>query len=322
MAKVNSVIGVEFDSRNIRAVELTKGGDGHTTVTAFGRIPLQENIISGGVIADPNLFNQTLTSLMKECGFRNGSGVVIGVNNENVIMRYARFPKVPDDKLRGVVTMQAQDFIPVPVSELELDFVVVEDTVDDDDQPAINVLLVGARKTMISNFINCFEQAKLEVVDIDSTFLAWLRPVLATLGEEPAGLMMLTDDVLDFIAVSDREIKMVRSINIPDRASAEVKKAFNYHDQVTPEEMENITDLLYSELSSSINYYQMQSGGIIGSVFFTAATPLQGQLFDALNEKSYVPVTAPQLYAEYRTETFDPTDYASCISLAKAALGE
>ena len=27
MAKVNSVIGVEFDSRNIRAVELTKGGD-------------------------------------------------------------------------------------------------------------------------------------------------------------------------------------------------------------------------------------------------------------------------------------------------------
>ena len=322
MAKVNSVIGVEFDSRNIRAVELTKGADGQTAVTAFGRIPLQENIISDGIIADPNLFTQALSSLMKECGFRNNSGVVVGVNNENVIMRYARFPKVPDDKLRGVVTMQAQDFIPVPVSELELDFVVIEDTVDDDDQPAINVLLVGARKSMISNLITSFEQSKLEVVDIDSTFLAWIRPVLATLGEEPAGLMMLTDDVLDFIAVSDREIKMVRSINIPDRAATAVKQAFNYPEAVTPDEMESITDLLFSELSSSINYYQMQSGGIISSVFFSAATPLQSQLFEALNQKSYVPVTAPQLYAEFATETFNPTDYASCISLAKAALGE
>ena len=58
--------------------------------------------------------------------------VVLGVNNENVIMRYATFPKVPDDKLKSVISMQAQDFIPVPVSELGLDFVVIDETTDDE----------------------------------------------------------------------------------------------------------------------------------------------------------------------------------------------
>jgi putative nucleotidyltransferase with HDIG domain len=135
--------------------------------------------------------------------------IVVGVNNENVIMRYATFPKVPDDKLRGVVTMQAQDFIPVPVSELGLDFVVIDETTDDDDQPALNVLLIGARKLMLDNLIQNIEESKLEVVDIDSSFLAWCRVAIEETSEDEVfGFLCLTDDVLDFVAVADKEIKI------------------------------------------------------------------------------------------------------------------
>lgn len=321
MAKVNSFIGIEFDSHEIRAVELTKGSDGSAKVSAFGKKQLSDNVITGGVIADSPIFVSAMGELLKSGGFNLASPAIIGVNNENVIMRYATFPKVPDDKLKGVITMQAQDFIPVPVTELELDFVVIDETVDDDDQPAVNVLLVGARKVMIQNLITNFEETKLTVTDIDSAFLAWARAAMEKIGEdETVGLLKLNDDVLNFVAVSGKEIKMVRSINIPDRASVEVKRAFNAADNILDSELDTIADLLYSELSSSINYYQMQTGAIISSVYFSSSTVLESQILERLSAKAYVPLTIPKLCEEYANDDFDSSVYASCISLAKAAM--
>lgn len=321
MAKVNSAIGIEYNSHAIKAVELYKHSDGRFDVIAAGKEILDDNVMGNGIIMDSALFGVALNDLITNGKFNKTAPVIVGVNNENVIMRYATFPKVPDDKLRGVVTMQAQDFIPVPVSELGLDFVVIDETTDDDDQPALNVLLVGARNLMLENLTQNFEEAKLEIVDIDSSFLAWCRVAIEEAqADEVFGFLCLTDDVLDFVAVADKEIKMVRSINIPDRAIIEVKKAFNEPSAIITTEMEMIVDLLYSELSSSINYFQMQTGYMLNKVFFSAATDLQKVLAEKLAEKSYIPLEIPEFYKQYSEESFDASEFAGCISLAKAAL--
>lgn len=320
MAKVNSAIGIEYNSHEIKAVELYKHSDGRLDVIAAGKEPLDNNVIGNGIILDNALFSVALNNLITKGKFNKLAPVVVGVNNENVIMRYATFPKVPDDKLRSVVTMQAQDFIPVPVSELGLDFVVIDETTDDDDQPALNVLLVGARNLMLQNLIQNFDEAKLEVVDIDSSFLAWCRVAIEEVDEEVFGFLCLTDDVLDFVAVADKEIKMVRSINIPDRAMVEVKKAFNDPHEIVTSEMEVIVDLLYSELSSSINYFQMQTGFILNKVLFSASTELQKDIAEQLAQKSYVPLTIPDFCKDFSESAFDASEFAGCISLAKVAL--
>lgn len=321
MAKVNSAIGIEYNSHDIYAVELTKVSDSKYEVTAFEKEDFEPGVISNGMISDNALFNAALTDLLARGKFNTNAPIVVGVNNENVIMRYATFPKVPDDKLRGVITMQAQDFIPVPISELGLDFVVIDETTDDDDQPALNVLLVGARNIMLQNLVQNFSEAKLQVVDIDSSFLAWTRVIIDKLQpEDVVGFLCVTDDVIDFVAIADKEIKMVRSINVPDRAVVEVKKIFNDANAVVTSEMETVVDLLYSELSSSINYFQMQTGFVMSKVFFSAATVLQESILEKLSEKSYVPLEIPELYEEYSTSSFNASEFAGCISLAKVAL--
>lgn len=321
MAKVNSAIGIEYNSHEIKAVELYKHSDGRLEIIASGRQLLDNNIMGNGMIMDSALFGVSLNELFTNGKFNKNAPIIIGVNNENVIMRYATFPKVPDDKLRSVVTMQAQDFIPVPISELGLDFVVIDETTDDDDQPALNVLLVGARNLMLQNLIQNFDAAKLEVVDIDSSFLAWCRVAIDEVTEDDVvGFLCLTDDVLDFVAIADKEIKMIRSINIPDRAMIEVKKAFNDPLELITTELDVIVDLLYSELSSSINYFQMQTGYLMNNVIFSAATELEKDIAEKLAEKCYIPLTIPEFYKEYSTESFDASKFAGCISLAKAAL--
>ncbi len=321
MAKVNTAIGIEYNSYMIRAVELTQNADSSYSVTNSGSIQLQEGIIDEGIIVDGNLFMAAVNDLYDAAKLNKSIPVIVGVNNENVIMRYATFPKVPQEKLRSVVSMQAQDFIPVPVSELALDFVAIDETTDDDDQPAINMLLVGARNTMIQNIIQNLEGVRLEVNDIDSSFLAWCRVAIEEIKDVSTfAYLSLTDDVLNFVAVTDGDIKMVRSINIPDRASVEVKKAFHSPGEITSIEMETITDLLQTELSSSMNYFQMQTNLIVESIYFTASTSLEGEFAQSLAERAYVPFIVPTFYSEYSTGDFSSKEYAGCISLAKSLL--
>jgi hypothetical protein len=77
---------------------------------------------------------------------------------------------------------------------------------------------------------------------------------------------------------------------------------------------------MYSELSSSISYFQMQYGFQVNKIVFSASTAVESTLLEALSQKSYVPVELPKLYDEYMTNNFDPVGYSGCISLAKVAL--
>ena len=85
MAKVKSVIGLEVDSREIRAVEITRSS-GTYSILACGKAPLVEGTVEEGFIRDPDCFNVALTELLQSGGFKS-TDVVVGINNENVIMR-------------------------------------------------------------------------------------------------------------------------------------------------------------------------------------------------------------------------------------------
>ena len=321
MTKVNSAIGIEYNASEIKAAELLRRPDGGYEVTNSAIVRIPEGVISEGIIVDTEVFTAVLGDLFKEGGFTQKAPVVLGVNNENVILRYATFPKVPDDKLRNVITMQAGDFIPVPVAELGLDFVVIGQTEDDDDQPILDVLLIGARTQMLENLVNCFNDSAFDVIDIDSSFLAWIRATLEeATPEEIYGFLNLTDDVLNFVVIVEGEIKMVRSIGIPDRAALDVKKIFENPHELTEEEITNVTDFVYQELASSISYFQMQYGYQMNKIILSVASSAEPTLHEKLSEKSYVPVVLPSLYGNYMSTAFDPRRYAGCISLAKVAL--
>ena len=64
-------------------------------------------------------------------------------------------------------------------------------------------------------------------MDIDSSFLAWIRATIEeSVPDEIYGFLNLTDDVLNFVVIVEDDIKMVRSIGIPDRAALDVRKVF------------------------------------------------------------------------------------------------
>lgn len=323
MAKIKSVIGFEVDTAEIRAIELTKS-NGAYSVLACGKIPLPEGTIEEGFIRNADEFNKALAELLQNGNFKS-SDVVVGVNNENVIMRYASFPKVPEDKLRNMVLLQAQEFIPIPVQEMEIDYVIAGESLNDEEQPVVNVLLVAARRNMLEQLITVLGASKLQVVDIDASVLSVCRGLAPmTVGKKYA-LLNLTDDILNFLVVKDSEISMVRSITIPERAADAVKSVFSQETETVPQEdLEAVGSMLASETNSSVSYYAMQNmAEPIEQIYFVSAARDAGTLAKTVADAVYtIPVDIPTLYTEQNLGLSQDVvkEFAGCIGLAMQAL--
>ncbi len=321
MAKIKSRIGLEVSSREIRAVEVSRI-NGEYSVLACGKIPLPEGVIEEGFIRDADKFNIALTELITNGGFKSVK-IVLGFNNENVVMRYATFPQVAEDKLRNMVLLQAQEFIPIPVQEMEIDYVVAGDGVNEDEQPVTNVMLVAARRNMIEQYINILSASRLQVIDVDATVLSLCRGLRAgVVGDEKYAVLNLTEDLVNFIVIEKNEISMVRSIQIPERIEKSVERLFAGKEE--GDDVESVGTVLGQETSSSVSYYAMQNqGNPIEKIFLLTSLDKNDELVRGISEIfANIPVVVPNYYTKnnFGLDQHVINEFAGCIGLAIQAL--
>lgn len=326
MAKIKSMIGCEISSNEIRAVEIAKN-NGVYQILAMGYIPVQKGVVEEGFIRDGDNFQKAFTELMKSGNF-SSNNVAITVNNENVMMRYASFPKVENDKLRSMILLQAQEFIPIPISEMEVDYVIAGESVGEDNMAQYNIMLVAARRQMLDGYINQFSAMKYSVVDIDSSLLSMCRGLQGVCGDAKYCLINVTDDILNFIVVKGDNISMVRSITIPDRSRYAVAELFGMNEpgedgeEANSEEaIEAAKNFIMSETVSTISYHSMQSDEQIEKIYFTSTCKYNKEIVDQIQDNMPIPVEIPNFYPALQADSAAPlSNYASCIGVAISGL--
>lgn len=327
MAKIKSVIGCEFATNEIRAVEIAKT-DGAYQILAMGYIPLEKGVIEEGFIRDAERFQTAFSELMSSGGFRSNN-VAIGVNNENVMMRYAAFPKIDNDKLRNMVLLQAQEFIPIPINEMEIDYIIAGENTNEDNVAQYNIMLIAARRQMLESYINFLTALKYTVIDIDSSLLSLCRGIKASGIEGKYCLVNFTDDILNFIVVKGNEIKMVRSITIPERNRFAVYELFGLNEKEegedaeaeNGEEIRNAVNFIVAETASTVSYYSMQDEEQIEKIFLTANTPFRDDIVKEMQENIPLTVEIPQMNSQIQMQDgTKANDYAACIGVAVSGL--
>ena len=316
MAKLDGVIGFEFNSYEIRAVEMTKSSGGYSLV-AFGKQALESGVVEEGFIRDAEKFSDAFLKLMREKSFVT-ENIVLGVNNENVVLRYASFPKVPDDKLRNMIFLQAQEFMPIPVQEMEMDYLVAGESVNADEQEMVDVVLVGARKIMLDQLINVFGAAKKTLLDVEPSSFALCRTASMVNPDKCYCMLNVSNGIINFLFVKGESMQTVRSIAIPDRHFDAVQNI--YKGEATEEDMDEAAGMLVSELNASISYYVSQHPmDPVDVVYFMADIDNAKQIKDRMESSVSLPVEIPSFYANMGGAV-DISAYTGCISMAIEAL--
>lgn len=169
---------------------------------------------------DPDGLAAELKAFMKESPFK-GKLVRLGVGNQKVIVRTIEVPEMDEEELRGAIEFQAQDYIPMPIEEVVLDFQVVGRQTDEDGTVRQQVVLVAAQRDMVYQFLTAARKAGLKVDGIDVSAFAVLRalgPSVSFLDQgapsaEAVGYLNLTSSTSTLVVAANDIPKFTRIVN-------------------------------------------------------------------------------------------------------------
>jgi type IV pilus assembly protein PilM len=190
---------------------------------------LSEGLVVDGEIVDSDLFARELRAFVYQAKLR-GRTVQVAVSNQKVIVRNVDMPDMTEDELRGAIEFQAQDFIPIPVDEAVLDFLVVGKKENAEGVSRQEVLLVAAQKGMIGTLHGAIKQAGLKVAGIDVSSMALVRalvPPAPFLAETAAsgicrGIADISSSVSTLVVAVDNVVKFTRVINFSSEQFARI----------------------------------------------------------------------------------------------------
>jgi type IV pilus assembly protein PilM len=274
LIKGKSVVGLDVGSSSVKAIELTKGGHG-VEVTGFAQIDLPSG--------DPEARNETLTQLIKECGFKS-KRLATGISGKGVTIRYLDMMPMDEDELKHAIRFEAEKFVPTSLDECVLDCQPLEGA-GNEMQGEVKVLLVAAEKSRVDDLVKAVQGAGVtpEVVDVDAFALtnAWCLFTESGGGLTDAGTggaVALVDIgaskttvsiVQNGVSIFTREIYLggddltqavARGLAVDEQQAENLKRCPGEHLEQVNDAVFPVLDDIGNELQLSFDYFEGQNG--------------------------------------------------------------
>jgi Competence protein A. len=316
---IKKLISLQIFSNEIRAVQVS-GASGKVKISAYGSARLPEGTISGGLIAKPEVFMKYLRDLLSKYNF-NGREIVLSISNQGLIIRLASFPKVSEDKQRNVCMLQAQNFIPIPINELELSYFVTDENIRDADgkpleEPTISALLVAAKRDMLNNIVDTIQDPKYGayiVKDIVPTITTVASEIQSDAQYKTYMVMNANNDVANILIINNGKIAMARSIQFDQ----ELAETLNKSDRIEPDKLNEIIEIFKNEFWSSVNYYRMSNSDEVEALYISAQTVDISRARHDISTDLNVDVEIFTMEKRVRAESDFPVEkYSACICAA------
>lgn len=162
------LVGLDIGSSGVKAVELTKVKKGYQ-LTGFAYEPLGPDAVVDGAIMDAPAVAETIKKAFLNGKFKPKS-VATGVSGHSVIVKRVVVPAATVDEVEASIQLDAEQYIPFEIAEVNLDYEVVGAGTTASDEPGMEVVLVAAKKDKIQNQTNVISIAgrNPEIVDIDA----------------------------------------------------------------------------------------------------------------------------------------------------------
>ncbi len=170
-----SVIGLDIGATAVRVAQLGGSRDSYS-LQRFGQIALPQGAVVDGEIRDPGPVSEAVAQLWKRTRL-SAKRAIIGLANQRVVVRQVDFPYLEEKEFRESLRFQASDYIPMPVEEAELDFMIVDDFTTPNQEHMMRVLLVAAATDTVETFVNTVAAAGVQPEAIDLIPFAVARAV-------------------------------------------------------------------------------------------------------------------------------------------------
>jgi type IV pilus assembly protein PilM len=169
-SRLPSTVGLDIEANSIAASEL--GGGGTLGRTAIA--PLPKGTFTEGEIRNADALTDALRTLFKEHDLSRT--VRLGIANQAVVVRTLKLPLIENEKeLESAIRFQANDQIPMPLDQAVLDYRVLRRQPGPEGERQMDVLVVAARRDMITGLLGVLREAGLSPSAIDLSAFGMIR---------------------------------------------------------------------------------------------------------------------------------------------------
>jgi type IV pilus assembly protein PilM len=193
------VVGLDIQPGHVAAVQARVNGS--IVVKHAAGAPLPADTVREGEVLDEGVLSETLRELFKDG--RLSRRVRLGVANQRTVLRTLELPPVTDRKeLAAAVNFQAQDQVPMPLSNAVLDFHPLG-IFETPDGPRQRVVLVAAQRDMIQRLLAAVRDAGLRPEGVDLSAFALIRSLYRRDAEHAGRVLYLNVDGLTNMAIAE-----------------------------------------------------------------------------------------------------------------------
>jgi type IV pilus assembly protein PilM len=177
------MLGLDISSTTVKLLELSMS-NGHYKVESMAIEPLPDDAVSEKNIQDPEAVGECIQKAVKKSGTKV-KNVAVAVAGSAVITKIITMPaNLSDSELESQIQTEADQYIPYPLEEINLDFEVIGPTRDNPE--TVDVLLAASRSENIETRTSALEIAGLKpkIMDVEAYTIEKASSLIAAQIEE------------------------------------------------------------------------------------------------------------------------------------------
>ncbi len=339
-----SALGIDIGSSAIKVVQLNKKG-GKAVLETYGSLSLGPyGNLDVGMVTNLGTDDiaRALVDVMKESNITTHSGVIAIPSSSSLIFTISLPAKVTEDQLATIVPNEARKYIPVPISEVALDWFLIPQEASFSEDPIvpdpttgklpeqkIEVLVVAIHNDVLSKYQEILTKTELHsdsfemeiFSNIRSSFNNDLAPVLLMdFGASKTKLSIVEAGVVRVFHVVNRGSQdisrnIAQSMSITFGEAEKLKRSVGL-DVSSNKDVEAIvrlsTDYIFSDTNSVVLAYEKKYNKNISKVIMTGG----GSLLKGLLEHAKANFHSEVVYGDPFEKTEAPAFLQPVLALS------
>lgn len=272
------IFGMDMSDRSLKIISLTKKR-GSFKLTSFNQIEIEAGIIEGGVIKNEDALVKVIKVLIKNVKGKKikTKYVAASLPEEKSFLQVIQMPKMEKEELTSAVIFEAENYIPLPVSEVYFDFqpiTPIKDHLNHQD-----ILIVATPKKIVNSYVSCLKKAGLIpcILEVESQAItrALIKKetstapiILIDFGKTSTVFIIFAGRSIQFTAsipVSSEQLTVAisKSLEITVNKAEEIKTKYDLHQTKTGakskkifEAVDPVLEDLITQIKKYLNFYQ------------------------------------------------------------------
>ncbi len=211
--------GLDIGTQNIKVVQLSGSTEAPNFVTA-SMFPTPKQAFVSEAPQDIATLAAAIKTLHRESKITT-TRVATALPESQIFTRVVEMPELTKDEIKSAIEYEAEQYVPLPLSEVRLTWEVLSSKVDANRKKIQEVLLVAAPNTLIDKYLNVLKTAGLNPVAIETETTSIVRALVQRIDGAPTTLVTsIGASTTDLTIIDNAQISFTRSIATGGQALA------------------------------------------------------------------------------------------------------